>query len=109
MTKPIDDMSKYGQAGMDGALKMWGDWGKGWQAITAEMTDYTKRSFEESAQVMEKLMTAKSIDQVVEIQSGYAKRCYDEYVQQMSRIGSMYSDLAKDATKPFEKAAIGRR
>ena len=109
MAKEIEDISKFGQAGMDNALKMWGEWAKNWQAVTAEMTDYSKRSFEDGTKTLEKLMTARTIEQVMEIQSSYAKRAYDDYMQQMTRLGSMYADIAKDSAKPFEQFTQTRR
>jgi hypothetical protein len=78
-------------------------------AVTVEMTDYTKRSIEDSTKTFEKLATAKSIDQVMEIQTGSAKRAYDDYMQQMTRLGSMYADLAKGSAKPFEQFVPTRR
>ena len=104
MAKNIDAIGKLGQSNMDGAVKIWGEWGKSWQAITAEMSDYSKRSFEDGTQTMEKLMTAKSIEQAVEIQTTFAKRAYDEYMHQMQKIGGMYSEFAKDAYRPVERA-----
>lgn len=109
MAKHLDDMQKLNQTGMDSALKMWGDWSKGWQAITAEMTDYSKRSFEDGAQTLEKLMAARTFEQVMEIQTSYARRAYDDYMQQLTRLGSMYVDMAKDTAKPVERMAQGRR
>ena len=67
------------------------------------MSDYAKRSFEEGTAAFEKLLSAKSMDQAVEIQTSYAKRSYDEYMAQMSKVGALYADFAKDAFKPFEK------
>jgi phasin family protein len=90
-------------------MKMFGEWSKGWQAIAAEMTDYTKRSFEESTAMAEKLLSAKSIEQAVEIQTGYAKRAYDDYMHQVSKLGGLYAELAKEAYKPVEKALQGAR
>lgn len=103
MVKPFDDMQKMNQAGIDTAMKFMGEWGKGWQAIAAEMTDYTKRSFEDSTQTLEKLMSAKSMEQAFEIQSTYAKRAYDDYMHQMTKLGTMYSELAKEAYRPMER------
>ena len=74
----LEDFQKLGQSNMDAAMKVFGEWNKGWQAIAAEMTDYTKRSFEEGTATFEKLLSAKSVEQAVEIQTGYAKRAYDE-------------------------------
>ena len=103
MIKNFEDFQKLGQQNVDTAMKMVGEWSKGWQAIAAEMTDYTKRSFEEGTATVEKLLSAKSFEQAVEIQTGYAKRAYDGYMHQMSKIGGMYAELAKEAYKPVEK------
>jgi len=103
MVKPLDDMQKMNQAGVDTAMKLMGEWGKSWQAIAAEMSDYTKRSFEDGTQTLEKLMSAKSMDQAFEIQSTYAKRAYDDYMHQVTKLGTMYTDLAKEAYRPLER------
>ena len=109
MTKDIEDISKLGQMSMDNTLKMWGEWAKSWQAVTAEMGDYTKRSLEDGTKTFEKLATARTIVQVLEIQSSYAKRCCEDYMQQMTKIGTMCTEVAKDSAKPFERFAPARR
>ena len=109
MLKNIEDFQKFGQYNVDAAMKMYGEWNKGWQAIAAEMTDYTKRSFEESSATFEKLLSARSVEQAVEIQSGYARRAYDGYLHQISKLGGMYAEWAKEAYKPVEKALQNAR
>ena len=104
MIKTPDDMQKFGQANMESGMKAFGDLTKNWQAMAAEFANYTKRSFEDGTQTMEKLMSVKSMDQAVEIQTSYAKRQYDEYMQQMSKISGLYTDIAKEAYKPVERA-----
>ncbi|MGE0022583.1 MAG: phasin family protein [Hyphomicrobium sp.] len=104
MMTNFQDFQRFGQSNVDTALKLFGDWNKGWQAIAAEMTDYSKRAFEESTSTFEKLASAKSIEQAFEIQSSFAKRAYEDYMQQLTKIGGMYTSLAKDAYKPVEKA-----
>ena len=105
----FDEFQKLGQSNMDAAMKMFGEWNKGWQAIAAEMSDYTKRSFEEGTATFEKLLSAKSVEQAMEIQSGYARRAYDGYLHQMSKIGGLYAEWAKEAYKPVEKALQNAR
>lgn len=109
MIKNIEDLQKLNQNGMDTAVKMLGEWTKGWQAIAAEMSDYTKRSFEDGTAHMEKLMGAKTVEQALELQSNFAKRSVDEYMHQMSKIGGMYAEFAKDAYKPVERMMNGGR
>jgi hypothetical protein len=103
MIRNFEDMQKLGQTNMDSAMRVFGEWNKNWQAIAAEMSDYTKRSFEEGSATLEKLMGSKSVEQAVEIQTSYAKRAYDDYMQQMTKIGGMYANMAKEAYKPVEK------
>ncbi len=103
MIKNFEDMQKLGQTNMDSAMRLFGEWNKNWQAIAAEVGDYTKRSFEESTATVEKLMASKSVEQAMEIQTSYAKRAYDDYMQQMTKIGGMYTSMAKEAYKPVEK------
>jgi hypothetical protein len=107
MIKGMDDLQKLGQENVDRAMRVFGDWNKGWQAIAAEMSDYSKRSFEQSTATFEKLLAAKTLEQAVEIQSNFAKRAYDDYVQQMTRLGAMYADLAKEAYRPMERLLQG--
>lgn len=109
MNKQFEDLQKLSQGNVDSMMKMFGEWNKGWQAISAEMTDYSKRSFEDSAQTVEKLMTAKSVEQAVEIQTSFVKRSYEEYMQQLSKLGGMYAEFAKEAFRPVERAMQGMR
>ena len=95
MMKNFEDFQKLNQSNVDATMKVFGEWNKGWQAIAAEMTDYTKRSFEESTATFEKLLSVKSVEQAIEIQTGFAKRAYDGYMHQLSKLGGMYAELAK--------------
>ena len=51
---------------------------------------------------VEKLLGAKSLDTVVQIQSEYAKTSYAAFVAHATKMGELYSDLAKAACKPVE-------
>ena len=52
----------------------------------------------------EQLVGAKSFESVIEIQSQYAKKAYDTWLAEASKIGEMYAAVARDAYKPVEKA-----
>jgi hypothetical protein len=97
-----DQMQKFGKESMDVAMASFGAWSKNAQAIAAELADYSKKYFEESAAAMEKLMGAKSLEKAMEVQSEYIKSAYEDFVAQSTKIGELYAGLAKDAYKPFE-------
>jgi phasin family protein len=104
MLKGFEEFQKVGKGGFDAAVRSFGEMNKGFQAIAAEVTDYSKKAFEDSTRAFEQLIGAKSIEQAVEIQSQYAKKAYDTYMAEMSKLGEMYVGLAKDAYKPVEAA-----
>jgi hypothetical protein len=97
------DIAKTSQVNLDSAMTLASDVTKGWQAIAVELTDYSKRTLEQNTAVFEKLFAARSLEQALDIQATHAKRSYDDYVQQMSRLNGIMADLTKTALKPVEK------
>jgi phasin family protein len=102
MVRNFDDMQKFGKDNMDAAMKSWNATSKSVQAIAVEMTNYTKKSFEEGSAAMEKLLGAKTLDKAIEVQSDYVKSAYEGFVAEATKLGELYADLAKEVYKPFE-------
>jgi hypothetical protein len=73
----------------------------GFQAIATAYGDYTKKSFEDTRLFVEKLSGVKSFDKAVEIQTEFAKSAFETFVAESQKIGALYGDLAKQASKPF--------
>ena len=99
-----DEVQRAGKNGFDAAVSAFGEANKGFQAIAAEIASYSKKSFEDGTRTFEQLIGAKSLEQAFEIQSQYAKRAFDAYVAQTSKLGQMYVDLARGAYNPVEQA-----
>ena len=106
MIKNIEDVQKMSKDNMDATMKSFGALSKASQTIAAELVDYSKKSFEDSTKVMEKLLGAKSLDKAIEIQTDYAKTAYEGFVAQATKIGELYADLAKETYKPFESYIV---
>lgn len=102
MLKNFEDFQKLGKDNVDVAMKQFGTVSKGWQAIATEFADYSKKSFEESSATFEKLLGAKTLESAIEIQTGYAKSAYESFVAEATKIGELYTDLAKETYKPLE-------
>ena len=98
----LEDIQKLSKDNMDIALKSFGAMSKGVQALGAETADYTKKSFEEGTAAVEKMMGVKSLDKAMEVQADYMKSSYEGFVGQVSKMGEMYVDIAKEAFKPYE-------
>ena len=103
MLEPIqkanDDFQKMGKDNYDAVLRSYGELNKGMQAITARLTDYSKRSFEDATRAFEQLIGAKSLEHAIEIQSQYAKKAYDDWMAEASKLTEMYADMARGASE----------
>lgn len=102
MIKNVDDMQRMGNANFDATISSFGAITKGTQAIATEIADYSRRAFENGTKTMENLLSAKSLNKAVEVQSEYAKSAYEGYVTLATKLGQIYADLAKETFKPYE-------
>jgi hypothetical protein len=102
MVKNFDDLQHVGKENVDIALKSMGVLSKSTQAIAVEITDYSKKAFEDGTAALEKLFGVKSFEKAIEVQTEYAKTAYEGFVAKASKIGELYADLAKETYKPFE-------
>ena len=102
MLKNFEDFQKLGKDNVDVAMQQLGTVSKGWQAIATEFADYSKKSFEDGSAAMEKLLGAKSLEKAIEVQSDYVKGAYEGFVAEATKLGELYTDLAKETYKPLE-------
>ena len=102
--KDFEDIQKMSKENMEAAAQTFGEFNKSFQAIATEISDYSKKAYEDGTEAAEKIWGAKSFDKAIEIQSEYARQAYDDYMAGFSKISGMYADLAKEMYKPVEKA-----
>ncbi|MBB6307742.1 phasin family protein [Xanthobacter tagetidis] len=104
MVQSPEEFQKLSKDNIDAAMKSFGTLSKSAQAIAVEVADYTKTSFEQGTAALEKLLGAKSVEQAIEIQQSYLKSAYEGAVAQATKIGELYTELAKETYRPFESA-----
>ena len=71
----------------------------GFQAITAETIEYSKKSLENGSAFVEKLLGAKSFQSAIHVRSEYARTSYATLVAYLTKIGELNTKLAKEAFK----------
>jgi hypothetical protein len=104
VTKDFDVIEHAGNGQLNGVPWTLSSFSTVLHAIFAEGADYTKKSVESRLAVVEKLLGAKSLETVIQIQSEYAKTAYAAFVAQATKMGDLHSNLAKAAFKPAEQA-----
>jgi hypothetical protein len=104
MADKLEEFQNFGREQLEAASLVSASFAKRWQSIAAETTEYSKKALENHAALLEKLFAAKSFENAMQIQSEHAKAAYESAVAQATKIGELYTSLAKEALKPMESA-----
>jgi hypothetical protein len=78
---------------------------RGLQTISTEAAEFARKRVERGFAFGESLLRARKLDEVVQLQSDFARDAYDDLISQAGRFGSIFSDLAKEAFSPKKGAA----
>src|SRR4051812_21374634 len=98
----VEDIQQYGKEQFETAVASATTMQHGMQAIASAYGDYTKKSFEDTKSMVEKLSGVKSIDKALEVQTEFAKSAYETFVAESQKLAGVYSDPPKQTFKPFE-------
>jgi hypothetical protein len=98
----VEDIQNYGKEQLEQVVSSASSVQSGLHAIATAYGDYTKKSFEDTKALVEKLSGVKSLDKVIEAQTEFAKSAYETFVADSQKIAGLYGDLAKQAFKPVE-------
>jgi hypothetical protein len=77
----------------------------GAQAIALAYGDYTRKSWLTGRFLVERLITARSFDEAIEIQGEFARQAYANFVAHSGRICELYGAWAQQCFRPFENLA----
>ncbi len=105
MQDTMQNWQSMNKAGVEAATQSATVVAKGTQAAMVEMTDFSKETFERGASAAEKLMSARSLDKAVEVQTEFMRDAYEAFMGRMTKMGDIYSSSMRDAYKPFEGVA----
>ncbi|HZZ87166.1 MAG TPA: TIGR01841 family phasin [Caulobacteraceae bacterium] len=76
---------------------------KGAEALGAQAMAYSKKAMEDHVAAAKSLTTAKSVQEVVELQTAYAKSWLEAYIAQMNRATETVSASVKESFQPINE------
>ena len=76
---------------------------KGAEALGAQAMAYSKTAFETQTAAAKSLSGAKSVQEVVELQTAFAKGAMEAYMAEMGRMSEIVSASVKDSMKPLNE------
>jgi len=77
--------------------------GKGAEKINARCASYAKQALEDGVEIAKKAATVKSMQELIELQSDYAKASLGSYMGEVNKLADLYASSLKDAMKPINE------
>lgn len=79
---------------------------KNMQMLTSELAEMSKQSFEHATQTLEKLRNARTMDEVLAIQTDFVKEAVEHVVQHTRRLGELMSSGPMEMMKTYQEAML---
>ena len=102
-SKRLQGVSSFHQQTLEAFAKSSEIAGKAFEGIGREVAAYTKTSFEERVAAVQDLATAKTLPELFEKQTAFARHAFEGWVQQASRLSEIYTAAVKDIAAPISE------
>ena len=99
--KGFEQFNTLGKDNMEAVVAFSTTYAKGIEAINAELMAFAKKSIEDGVTATKALMGAKTVKELVDLQSDFAKTSFDELMSKTSKLGEMYAKVAQEAFEPI--------
>ena len=76
---------------------------KGAEALGAQAMAYSKAAFDNQVTAAKALAGAKSVQEVIELQTAFAKSALETYMAEVSKMSETVSASVKDSVKPLNE------
>ena len=78
---------------------------RGAEALSAQALAYSKKSWEDGVNAAQALASAKSVQEVIELQTAFAKTAMEAYLAEVTKATDTLSASVKDSFKPINERA----
>lgn len=99
--KSYDSLASFNRATLEAFIQSANVATKGFESINAEVLAFSKQAMEDTVAAAKAAITAKSIQELIEVQSDFAKSSFDSMVGQASKFGDLMVSVAKETAEPI--------
>ena len=78
---------------------------KGAEALGAQAMAYTKKAMEGNVEAAKAMSGARSVQEVVELQTAFAKSAMEAYIAEVNRASEIVASTVKDSMRPLNERA----
>lgn len=104
--KGMEEVVAFGQENLDAMMKSSEVAMKAAEGFNAEVTAFSKKSFEDSVAAAKDLTTAKSATDYFDKQSAFMKASFEGFMAQATKMNDMFAKTAKDVSAPINARVV---
>jgi phasin family protein len=99
----LNEVNAQGKRNMEAVTASVTAAAKGAETLGAQAVAYSKKAFEDQVAQAKALAGAKSLQEVVELQTAFAKSYLEAYIAEMNRASEVVSATVKDSWRPLNE------
>ncbi len=99
--KQFDDVASFGKENVEVATQSGTILAKGAESLSGEFMAFSKKAMEDNIAAAKSVMAAKTIQEAVDLQSGYVRDVFGGYLAYTTKVGEMYTKIVQDAAEPI--------
>ena len=99
----LNEANAYSKKNLEAVIASVTAAAKGAETIGAQAMALSKKTFDDQVTAARSLASAKSVQEVVELQSTYAKSFVESYMAEFGKLTETFSASVKDSMKPLNE------
>ncbi len=100
--KGYGDFSAFGQEYLDAMVKSGGIFAEGFETLGKEWAAFARASFEDNVATTKAVLGAKSLHEMVELQTRYTRKNIDQTLAETSKLAEFSVKVANEALAPIQ-------
>lgn len=101
--RSYDDFATLNKQGVEAMMKAGNIWAKGYEDLGKAYFSFAQDAAERGAEAAKAMMTAKTLQDAIDVQTDYAKQRFDHAVAEGTKISEMSVKVATEAMEPLQK------
>ena len=103
MTRSMEDVASFGRENMDAFVLASKRAAKAAEEMNAEIAAYTKRAYEDGLAAAKEMTSAKSVTELFEKQTSYAKTAMETFIAEATKLNEMFANASKECFEPLNE------
>ncbi|MEE2525146.1 TIGR01841 family phasin [Hyphobacterium sp. HN65] len=99
--KSVNEINAYAKENVDAVIASATAAGKNAETLNANAVAYAKTSMESAVAATKALTTAKSVQDMIEVQTDFVKSSMDLFLAELNKTSDLYAGAVKEVSKPI--------